>query len=111
MFHRIANLFKGFLGLFISGLEKRNPEALLEVEKENLRKLDEAVQSGRLQLVLNASPTQIRPDVVTLDVEGRSVELPNDFVFIFAGGVLPTKFLQSAGISMKTVRGESLSVG
>lgn len=38
MFRRIINLFKGFLGLFISGLEKRSPEALLEVEKENLRK-------------------------------------------------------------------------
>lgn len=38
MFHRIANLFKGFVSLFISGVERRNPEALLEVEKENLRK-------------------------------------------------------------------------
>ena len=38
MFRRIANLFKGFLGLFIGGIEKKNPEALLEVEKENLRK-------------------------------------------------------------------------
>jgi phage shock protein A len=38
MFQRIANLFKGFLGLFVSGLEKANPKALLEVEKENLRK-------------------------------------------------------------------------
>jgi phage shock protein A len=38
MFRRIANLFKGFLSLFISGIEKSNPEALLEVEKENLRK-------------------------------------------------------------------------
>jgi len=38
MFRRIANLFRGFLGLFISGLERQNPEALLEVEKENLRK-------------------------------------------------------------------------
>ena len=38
MFRRIANLIKGFFGLFVSGLEKRNPEALLEVEKENLRK-------------------------------------------------------------------------
>ena len=37
MFKRIANLFRGFLGLFISGLERQNPEALLEVEKENLR--------------------------------------------------------------------------
>lgn len=38
MFRRIANLFRGFLSLFISGLEKSNPEALLEAEKENLRK-------------------------------------------------------------------------
>ncbi len=38
MFRRIVNLFRGFLGLFISGMEKANPKALLEVEKENLRK-------------------------------------------------------------------------
>jgi len=38
MFSRIANLFKGFMSLFISGIEKRNPEALLELEQENLRK-------------------------------------------------------------------------
>lgn len=38
MFSRIANLFRGFLSLFIKGLEKRNPEALLELEQENLRK-------------------------------------------------------------------------
>jgi phage shock protein A len=37
MFSRLANLFRGFLSLFVSGIEKRNPEALLEVEKENLR--------------------------------------------------------------------------
>src|SRR5688572_22357626 len=38
MFKRLANVIRGFFGLFISGVEKRNPEALLEVEKENLRK-------------------------------------------------------------------------
>lgn len=38
MYGRIANLFKGFLSLFISGMERRNPEALLELEQENLRK-------------------------------------------------------------------------
>ncbi len=38
MFRRLSNLIRGFLGLFISGLEKANPEALLEVEQENLRK-------------------------------------------------------------------------
>jgi len=38
MFERLANLIRGFFGLFISGLERQNPEALLEVETENLRK-------------------------------------------------------------------------
>jgi phage shock protein A len=37
MLQRLANLIRGFFGLFISGMERRNPEALLEVEKENLR--------------------------------------------------------------------------
>jgi phage shock protein A len=38
MFRRIGNLIRGFLGLFVSSIERRTPEALLEVEKENLRK-------------------------------------------------------------------------
>jgi len=38
MWKRLVNLVRGFFGLFISGLEKQNPEALLEVETENLRK-------------------------------------------------------------------------
>ncbi len=37
MFKRLSNLVRGFFGLFVSGMEKKNPKALLEVEKENLR--------------------------------------------------------------------------
>ena len=38
MIKRLFNVFRGFVGLFVSGMERRNPEALLEIEKENLRK-------------------------------------------------------------------------
>ena len=38
MLQRLRHLARGFLSLFISGLERRNPEALLEVEKENFRR-------------------------------------------------------------------------
>jgi phage shock protein A len=38
MFKRLGNLVRGFFGLFVSGLERQNPEALIEVETENLRK-------------------------------------------------------------------------
>jgi phage shock protein A len=38
MFQRLSNLIRGFFSLFISGLERQNPEALLELEQEHLRK-------------------------------------------------------------------------
>ncbi len=37
MWARIRTLFRGFLSLFVTGLEKANPKALIEAEKENLR--------------------------------------------------------------------------
>jgi phage shock protein A len=38
MFRRLGNLLRAFANLFVSDLEKRNPEALLQLEAENLRK-------------------------------------------------------------------------
>ena len=35
---RMSKLIRGFLSLFIGGLERQHPEVLLELEKENLRK-------------------------------------------------------------------------
>ena len=46
MFQRVANLLRGFLSLFIKDLERRNPEALLELEQENLRKLVASFNQG-----------------------------------------------------------------
>ena len=37
MFGRIGRLFRGFFGLFISGLEERNPEALMEAARQEFR--------------------------------------------------------------------------
>jgi len=37
MFARIGRLFRGFLGLFISGLEEANPEALMEAARTEFR--------------------------------------------------------------------------
>src|SRR5262245_37039660 len=34
---RLGRLFKGFLGLFVSGLEERNPEALMEAARQEFR--------------------------------------------------------------------------
>ncbi len=38
MWERLRNLMRGFMSLFISGIEREHPRALIEAEKENLRK-------------------------------------------------------------------------
>ena len=37
VFARIGRLFRGFLGLFISGIEQANPEALMEAARQDFR--------------------------------------------------------------------------
>lgn len=37
MIKRLLNLMKGFFGMFLGAAEKNNPEALLALEKENMR--------------------------------------------------------------------------
>jgi hypothetical protein len=37
IFARIGRLFRGFLNLFVSGLEARNPEALMEAARQDFR--------------------------------------------------------------------------
>ena len=37
IFARIGRLFRGFIGLFISGLEEQNPEALMEAARQEFR--------------------------------------------------------------------------
>jgi phage shock protein A len=37
IFARMGRLFRGFLGLFISGIEERNPEALMEAARQEFR--------------------------------------------------------------------------
>jgi len=38
MKQRLGNVVRGFFSIFVSGLERKNPEALLEIEQQNLRK-------------------------------------------------------------------------
>jgi hypothetical protein len=43
---------------------------------------------------LDSVPVEITETRVVLDINGSKQELPNDFVWIFAGGVAPNEFLK-----------------
>ncbi len=76
------------------------------IKGKNQQRLDAAVAAGQVRVLLSTTTREIRPDSVWLDQGGQAVELGNDYVLVFAGGVLPTKFLEACGIDVRTFRGE-----
>lgn len=59
-------------------------------------------ERGDLSLALSSEVASIEEDRVFLTQEGEERVLPNDFVFVLVGGVLPVAFLRSVGISFQT---------
>lgn len=77
---------------------------------ENRTRFEGLVHSGKINVLWESNVTEIKRDRVALDTrEGRKV-LANDWVLISAGGVLPTAFLQQAGVEVKTWHGMSPNV-
>ena len=65
-------------------------------------RVDRHVKDGRLEVLFSSNLLEIDLESVQIKQEGRSKRLPNDQVFIFAGGELPTRFLEQTGILVQT---------
>ncbi|HXQ97903.1 MAG TPA: hypothetical protein VN774_05640 [Candidatus Limnocylindrales bacterium] len=53
-----------------------------------------------MKVVFNSVPVEITTDSVVLDVKGSKQRIPNDFVWIFAGGEPPSAFLKKIGVAV-----------
>jgi|SRR3989339_109835 thioredoxin reductase/Pyruvate/2-oxoacid:ferredoxin oxidoreductase delta subunit len=79
-------------------LSYRN-EQFNRLKPKNSEKINEAVAAGTINVLFKTNPVSIHKDAVILSSpEGDEKTLKNDLVYIFAGGELPTEFLQKAGI-------------
>jgi thioredoxin reductase (NADPH) len=81
-------------------------EAFSRVKEKNRSALKSAEETGRLRVMLKSSPTEIKPDRVTLKTEDKSVDIRNDAVIVCAGGELPTPLLKKIGEMLETKHGE-----
>src|SRR6266404_1986919 len=72
------------------------------IKERNTQRVEEFKRTGKMKVVFNSNPVEFKPDSVLLDVQGKVEEIPNDFVWIFAGGVPPTAFLKKIGIDFGT---------
>src|SRR5882762_1316123 len=68
------------------------------IKERSSKRVEECMRSGKLEVLFNTNPVEFKTDSVFLDVQGQRRELPNDFVWIFAGGIPPYDFLKKMGI-------------
>ncbi len=72
------------------------------IKPKNREKIAEAIASKAIQMVFNSNLNSISDTSIMLKVEGEGDirTIKNDMVYIFAGGELPTSFLQKAGVEI-----------
>ncbi|HTQ59010.1 MAG TPA: NAD(P)-binding domain-containing protein [Candidatus Solibacter sp.] len=70
------------------------------IKTRNAQRMEECVRKGKLIVLFNSSPVEIKPASVVIVVNGKSQEIPNDYVWVFAGGTPPNAFLQKIGVAL-----------
>jgi thioredoxin reductase len=73
-------------------------EKLVRIKKKNEERIAGLIRAGAVRPLFGSQVEGILKDLVRLRVEDRAVELPNDYVFVFAGGEPPFKFLRQIGL-------------
>ena len=80
------------------------------VKPKNSERINEAIKQGRVDVRFNTNLVSIDMEDITLTngKEGDKIKLKNDLVYIFAGGELPTQFLQKIGLEITKKYGEAI---
>ncbi|MEQ1773291.1 MAG: NAD(P)-binding domain-containing protein [Burkholderiales bacterium] len=79
--------------------------AFNRVKLKNRKRLEEAIASGQLNLMLESQIDEIATKQIKLRKGNAVKELPNDAVIVCAGGELPTPFLKKIGVLVDTRHG------
>jgi thioredoxin reductase len=78
-------------------------EAFFRIRARNEERLEACLRQGRLKVLFRSEVRAIRPhavEIVVHDVTGPKLRsLPNDDVFIMAGGIPPFELLEKSGVS------------
>lgn len=78
-------------------------DSFIRLKEKNEQKIQEHLRSRKITVVFNSTVGEIKPAAAVLvQQNGTKTEIPNDLVFIFAGGELPTQLLTQAGVRLRT---------
>jgi thioredoxin reductase (NADPH) len=68
------------------------------IKERNSQRVAEAIRSGKVEVLFSSNPLEFKEEAVVIDVQGQPREIPNDYVWIFAGGTPPNAFLKKIGV-------------
>lgn len=71
----------------------------MRIKERNAIRIREFMAKKKLTVVFNSNPVEFKEGSVLLEVAGEVKEIPNDYVWIFAGGVPPNEFLRKIGVA------------
>jgi thioredoxin reductase/Pyruvate/2-oxoacid:ferredoxin oxidoreductase delta subunit len=84
-------------------------DAFQRIKPKNGERIQQAVAESKVEINFNSNVLNIGDENVTLAVgSDQTRTIQNDLVYIFAGGELPTQFLQKAGIEITTRFGHAM---
>jgi thioredoxin reductase/Pyruvate/2-oxoacid:ferredoxin oxidoreductase delta subunit len=72
------------------------------LKNRNAERIAEHIAAKKVDVIFNSRPIEFRVGAAVIDSEGEIRELPNDFVWVFAGGTSPSDFLKAAGVTFGT---------
>jgi thioredoxin reductase len=75
-------------------------EAFGRIKERNAQRMQECMRTRKVEVLFNSAPTEFRPDKAVLQINGSTREIPNDYVWIFAGGEPPRAFLEKIGVKL-----------
>jgi thioredoxin reductase/Pyruvate/2-oxoacid:ferredoxin oxidoreductase delta subunit len=73
-------------------------ERFSRIKERNEKRIEECMKSGKVRVLFNSNPLEFKPESAVIDVSGKTQEIHNDFVWIFAGGTPPYAFLKKIGV-------------
>ena len=75
-------------------------EEFSRIKERNAQRIAEAMRSRKVRVLFKSQPVEVREQSVLIDVAGTVTELPNDWMWVFAGGEPPKAFLDKIGVAM-----------
>ncbi len=85
-------------------------ESFARLKPMNLERVNENIKNGKVKALYNSNVKEINDDLVIIERTGEKelTKIKNDLVYIFAGGELPTIFLDKIGVKITKKFGEAI---